>query len=57
MRMKSVFIYFDGKAYSFIEGYHPFCPKKVESKSPKGFEEVAPVYVVKSLFKIEKKKH
>jgi hypothetical protein len=52
-----VVIYFDGKAYSFIEGYHPFHPKNVESKSPKGFEEVAPIYVVKSLFKIEKKKH
>jgi ribosomal protein L32E len=51
-----VVIYFDGKVYSFIEGYHPFHPKKVESKSPKGFEEVAPIYVVKSLFKIEKKK-
>lgn len=50
-----VVIYFDGKTHSFIEGYHPFHPKKVESKSPKGFEEVALVMWSKAFSKLRKK--
>jgi hypothetical protein len=46
-------IYFDGKTCSFVEACYPFHPKLVKFKSFKGFKEVAPIYVIESLSKIE----
>jgi len=48
-----VVIYFDGRTCSFVEACYPFRPKLVKFESLEGFEEVAPIYVIESLLKIE----
>jgi hypothetical protein len=45
--------YFDGRTCSFVETCNPFHPKLAKFESFEGFKEIAPIYVIESLFKIE----